>query len=129
MSEATLSKSEYQTLSKDRRPSENFRRPWYRIESGKEEHTLYVALPGVAKLDVNVALDGDQLTITGRRTSHTPDTWKTVFSELGQYDYRLALRLNVRVDESKISGEVVDGMLKLVLPMSDEAKPRMIKVD
>lgn len=130
MSDTTLTKSKPKAMTReDHQPQTNFRRPWYHIESDKESYILYVALPGVSKDGVNVALDGDQLTITGQRKSQVPETWQPVFSELNAWDFRLALRLNIKVDESKISGEVQDGLLKLVLPMTAEAKPRLIKID
>ena len=106
-----------------------FWRPWYRVENGKEEHKLLVAMPGVPKNGVEVALDGDQLTITGHRTHSVPETWKPVFTEVGHRDYRLIVRLNVEVDENKISAHVEDGMLTLTMPVKEEAKPRTIAIE
>ena len=110
-------------------PSAVYQRPWYSMESDDEAHTLRVALPGVRKSGVQVALDGDLLTITGNRHQAWPKSWKPVFSELNRHDYRLSLRLNLEVAEDRISGEVEDGMLTLKLPVKDEAKPRLIPIN
>lgn len=128
MSETTLQQSDQRPDVKGTAEHQQFWRPVYRTESTKESHTLHVALPGVPKSGVDISLDGDQLTITGHRGHPVPESWKPVYTEMGHRDYRLVVRLNVDVDPDKISAGVEDGMLQLVLPVREEAKPRQISI-
>ena len=108
---------------------EEFARPRFWSVPGKEEYELYVVMPGVAKNDVSISLDEDQLTIVGRRSKRIPENWKAHFRETNDLNFRLRARLNIRVDEDKIEAHMEDGVLRLVLPIHGEAKPRKIKVD
>jgi HSP20 family protein len=108
---------------------EEFARPQFWSVPGAEEYELHVLMPGVAKDDVSVSLNEDQLTIVGRRAKPVPESWKPHFRETNDLNYRLRVRLNIRVDEEKIEGHMEDGVLRLVLPIHGEAKPRKIKVD
>ena len=124
MSETTLSKSAQKNGAVENRSV----RPSYRVESDKEAHKLFVAMPGVNKSGIEIALDGDALTVAGHRADPIPEGWRPVFSELGSHDYRLALRLNVDVDEDKIRANIEDGLLTLTLPVREAAKPRQISI-
>lgn len=129
MSESTITNTDVGGAAAGAAERQTFWRPWYRVESGQDEHRLFVAMPGVPKSGVNLSIDGDQLTITGHRTHSVPESWKPVFTEMGHRDYRLTLRLNVEVAEDKITAQVADGMLTLTMPVKEEAKPRTIAIE
>lgn len=105
-----------------------FRRPIYEVEANAEGYKINVFMPGVAKDGVNIALNGRNLEIEGTRRDRPQESWRPVLTELNWDDYRLRLELNVRVNESAISAQVADGVLRLTLPKADEAKPRRIEV-
>jgi HSP20 family protein len=86
-------------------------------------------MPGVRREGVDISVDGDSLSITGTRTQTAQEAWRPLRRELPEGDYRLNLRLNVAVKESKISAHVEDGILDLTLPKADEIKARKIKVN
>jgi HSP20 family protein len=109
-------------------PARNWRRPQYRVSEDADAFTVKVSLPGVAKDDVDIALDGESLKIVGNRSVAVPEGWRPLHREVAPGDYRLELRLNVQVNEDKIRAEVENGILDLVLPKADAVKPRKIKV-
>ncbi len=105
-----------------------FRRPTYEVWESPDDFQVQVAMPGVTKDGLDVSLEEDILLITGTRAQKTPETWKPLRREISGHDFRLALRLNVAVDPSKISAMVEDGMLCLTLPKAEEVKPRKITI-
>jgi HSP20 family molecular chaperone IbpA len=105
-----------------------FRKPVYQVEGNAEGYQISVSMPGVAKEGVNIALHGRNLEIEGTRRERPNESWRPVLSELNWDDYRLHLELNVLVNESAISAQVTDGVLRLTLPKAEEAKPRRIEV-
>ncbi len=56
-----------------------------------------------------------------------PD-WKPLYRELSDVNYQLKLKLNVPVEDSKLSAKLEDGVLTLTLPVKEAAKPRTIAV-
>ena len=105
-----------------------FRKPVYEVEGNQDGYQISVYMPGVAKDGVNIALHGRNLEIEGTRRERLNPSWRPVLTELSWEDYRLHLELNVRGNESAISAQVVDGVLRLTLPKAEEAKPRRIEV-
>ena len=120
-----LSKQEA-PLSKVRR--HEYVRPYYEITDLEHAYEVSVHLPGVEKNKASVTLEKDTLIVEAERSPHWKEGWKPVHKEIPQADYRLRLQLNIIVDEAKISANSKDGILKIQLPVSEEAMPRTIKV-
>ena len=106
-----------------------WRRPRYDVLESDNAFDIRVSLPGVRREGVDISVDGDNLSITGTRTHATMDEWRPLRRELPEGDYRLNLRLNVAVKESKIRAHVEDGILDLTLPKADVTKARKIQVN
>lgn len=99
------------------------------VENGND--TLLMAeLPGVNKEDVKIALENDVLTISGSRKSNAlPEKAQWVRSEIRTGDFSRSVRLPKGIDAGKISAEITNGVLKIVLPKADEVKPREIRIN
>ena len=87
---------------------------------------LRLEMPGVSKDGVDVNIDGDTLTITGRRTADEPATY--LIRERRPGDYSATYTLDARVNREKIDAKMDRGILTLTLHLRDEVKPRKIKV-
>ena len=107
---------------------EEFVQPRFRTLPGKDAYQLEVLMPGVSSKGIDVSLVEDDLTVVGRRARHVPEEWRPLFLELGDYDYRLRVRLNIKVDQDGIKAHMEDGVLTLTLPIRGEAKPRRIEI-
>lgn len=105
-----------------------WRRPAYDVSENTNDFNVRVSLPGVGRDGVDISIEDETLRITGTRTVLAPGDWRPLRRELPEGDYRLELRLNVPVNETKIKAKVEDGVLDLTLPKAEEVKPRKIKV-
>ncbi|MFV1994945.1 MAG: Hsp20/alpha crystallin family protein, partial [Verrucomicrobiales bacterium] len=112
------------------RPEEQaYVKPRYSVKSSEHSFELRVVMPGVRKEDVGVSLDESRLTVTGVPHREVPASWRSIYEELERATYRLALQLHRDIDEGAITATVEDGILTLVLPIVEAAKPRVIEVE
>jgi len=84
----------------------------------KEEFVVMADLPGVNDKGLDVTLDSDLLTITG----------KTAEDAHAAYEYKRSFTLSDRVDKSGIKAAIKDGVLTLSFPYAEEAKAKKIPV-
>jgi HSP20 family protein len=97
-------------------------------ESG--DHFLAVVeLPGMRKEDIDISLHDGALTISGERKRENNDNGETAQrTERYVGTFRRSISLPTRVDPSKVAATYEDGILKVTLPKSEEAKPKQIQV-
>lgn len=89
--------------------------------------TLVADMPGVPIDKIDIDLDSDQLTIRGA-VPQQEEKGKVIFKEFTVGDYYRQFTLSSDIDRSKIQASIKDGVLKLVLPKAEAAKPRKITV-
>lgn len=90
--------------------------------------TLYADMPGVSKEKLDVNIDADTLTIAGEVTLTMDPKMEARHVEVGVPRYRRSFTLGQELDRSRIAAELKNGVLKLVIPKSEKAKPRRIEV-
>ena len=90
--------------------------------------TLVLEMPGVDKSNVDVSVEDGILTVQGRLDFSKYQGLQPVYTEYNIGHYRRSFSLSNKVDQSKISAEMKDGVLTLVLPKAEEAKPRRISI-
>jgi HSP20 family protein len=89
--------------------------------------TLLADMPGVPIDNIDIDLDSDQLTIHGR-VDQGEQKGKVIFKEYTYGDYYRQFTLSSDIDRGRIQASMKDGVLKLVLPKAEAAKPRKITV-
>lgn len=109
-------------------PEETAVKPRFRVLNSAESYTVQVEMPGVKKENLSVNLDQNVLSVRGTRSTTPPADWKPLYRELRDVNYQLKLKLNVPVEDSKLSAKLEDGVLTLTLPVKEAAKPRTIAV-
>ena len=85
---------------------------------------VVVEMPGVAKENVDVGVDNDVLTITGRIDLSKYEGLQPVYTEYNIGNYSRSFQISGKVDQDGIKAELKDGVMTLVLPKSERAKPR-----
>jgi HSP20 family molecular chaperone IbpA len=90
--------------------------------------SLIVEMPGVKKENVDVQVENDVLTISGRIDFSNYEGLQPVYTEYNVGDYARSFQLSSKVDQWKIEAQLKDGVMTLVLPKAEKAKPRKIAV-
>jgi len=110
------------------REREQFIAPDVNIYETKEGYLLEAEMPGVGKEGLEITLEGNELTISGRRSDETPQGADILFAEARPLNYRRVFELDPTVDTGKINAKMEQGVLKLTLPKTEKVKPRKITI-
>ena len=110
-----------------RQNERDFVTPPANISANDNEYVVEVEMPGVDKSGLEVTVEGNELTIIGRRKTETLEG-ELCYCESSQADFRRTFELGPDVDTTKIAAEMKQGILKLRLPKSERAKPKQIEV-
>lgn len=94
-----------------------------------EELLVRAELPGVDPKEVELSATGNSLTISGQRKKPVVDD-RAVFhrKERNYGAFRRALTLPQEVDATKTRATFTHGILEIVLPKAEIAKPRKIAI-
>lgn len=90
--------------------------------------TLKADLPGVAKENLAVDVNGDTLTIEGDVALGESANLQGVYAEVRVAHYKRSFVLSRDLDGSKIEASMKNGVLTLTVPKAEAAKPRRIAV-
>jgi HSP20 family protein len=97
-------------------------------ESG-DHFVAVVELPGMQKDAIDISLHDGMLTISGERKRESNNNGETAQrTERYVGTFRRSIALPTRVDPSKVTATYEDGILKVILPKAEEAKPKQIQV-
>ncbi|RDV36853.1 Hsp20/alpha crystallin family protein [Bradymonadaceae bacterium TMQ3] len=102
-------------------------RPNVDIYETSKALTLVADVPGTAAEDFEIDLRDNLLTIVGSVREVEPG-WQPLYSEYRVGHFMRQFRVGQQIDQTKISAEITDGVLKLTLPKAESAKPRKIEV-
>ncbi len=108
--------------------------PAVNIKETKESFEVEMAAPGMNKEDFRVELDGNMLTITSEKKSEYENKEDENYSrkEFSFQSFQRTFQLPKEVvDVDKIGAKYENGILHLVIPKKEEAKPkpaRMIQI-
>jgi len=98
------------------------------IHETKEGAIIFIDLPGVNKDSLDIDVDNNVLTIEGAIELDTPTDLNPTYRDVHAGAYKRKFTLSSELDSSKIDANLNNGVLKLIIPRSDEHKPRKIEV-
>ena len=106
---------------------------WFPVCDLRETESEYIVraeLPGVSREDVKISLINNTLHIRGEKKQETEDrkgNWHHVERSYGAFERTFALPTAVSND--KIRAKFMNGVLEIVVPKTEEAKPREIRIE
>ena len=103
--------------------------PLVDISEDDKEYLIKAELPGVKKEDVHISVENGVLTITGERKFEKEEKNKKYHRV--ERAYGSFVRTFIVPDDAeadKVAAEFKDGLLKIRIPKSEQAKPKQIEV-
>jgi HSP20 family protein len=103
--------------------------PLVDITEDDKEYLVKAEIPEMKKEDIKINVHDDVLTLSGERKYEKEEKGKKYHRVERAYgSFLRSFTLPEDADGSKISAEYKDGMLKLHLPKSEQAKKKAIEV-
>ena len=93
-----------------------------------EALTVVLEMPGVGPNSIEANVENDIVTIEGRIDFTKYEGMQPVYTEYNVGHYVRSFQISNKIDQGKISAEMKDGVVTLVLPKAEQAKARRIKV-
>jgi HSP20 family protein len=93
-----------------------------------DHYVLNADLPGVDPGSVDVDIDGQLLTIRAERTLRSDEQAQWLVRERPSGSFLRQLTLGDGLDTAGISAHYENGVLSVVIPVSEQAKPRKVEV-
>ena len=93
------------------------------------EIVVKAELPGMDRKDIQLNLENNVLSLRGERKFQKEtkdDNYHRIERSYGVFSR--AFSIPASVDEERIRADYKDGVLKIVLPKKDQAKPKQIKI-
>ena len=120
-------KQEVEKPQESTRPMRAFS-PTTDIFETDEALTMLLEMPGVDRENIEISVENGVLTVEGKINFSKYEGLQPVYSEYNVGPFRRSFRISSRIDQDKIKAEMQSGVITLVLPKAEEAKPRRIEI-
>jgi HSP20 family protein len=108
-------------------PDERTIIPLVDIIEEKDGYTLFADMPGISKDNLDLTIDNNELTITGK-IPHTEDFGVATCTEFSPSNFRRTFIVNDEIETKNISATMDNGILRLLLPKSEKVRPKKIEI-
>lgn len=93
-----------------------------------DHYMLNADLPGIDPGTVDVDVDGQLLTIRAERTARSQDGVKWLARERSSGSFLRQFNLGDGIDTERISANYDNGVLSVMIPVTEKAKPRKVAI-
>jgi HSP20 family protein len=103
--------------------------PLMNVTEDKDKYYVRAELPGIKAGELDISVTGDTLSISGEReipAENEKAQYHRREREAGKFSRIISLP--TQIDTGKVEARCADGILTLVLPKSEAAKPKQIAV-
>lgn len=90
---------------------------------------LCAEVPGLGKENLDVKIQGNYLEIKGTRKADVPAGYSVHRSERGAVNFSRSLTLPSEVDANQVEATLKNGILTLIMPKAEAAKPKQVKIN
>ncbi|MBW4032943.1 MAG: Hsp20/alpha crystallin family protein [Acidobacteria bacterium] len=93
-----------------------------------DDFVVELDLPGIDRDKLDIDVERNVLTIRAERLSRMPDAANAVANERSWGMFSRQLVLGNALDTEKVDADYTDGVLRLRIPIAEQAKPRKISI-
>jgi HSP20 family molecular chaperone IbpA len=93
-----------------------------------ETLTVVLEMPGVDRNSVGASVEDGVVTIEGRIDFSKYEGMQPMYTEYNVGHYARSFEISNKIDQSKISAQMKDGVVTIVLPKAEQARPRKIEI-
>ncbi|MEZ4937006.1 MAG: Hsp20/alpha crystallin family protein [Crocinitomicaceae bacterium] len=104
--------------------------PSVNIKETEENFLIEMATPGIKKEEINIQIENGVLIVSAMTKGEHVDTDKEeryTRREFYSTSFRQTFTLSEGIDEKQIGAKYEDGVLNIVLPKADVAKPKPVQ--
>ena len=94
----------------------------------EDGYYILMDMPGVARDDLVIDLNEDEIKISGKSDYAHPEGRKVGHVEFGSGEYFRSFTVSHLVDKERIKASLNNGVLELHLPKAEKARPRKIEI-
>jgi HSP20 family protein len=94
-----------------------------------DQFIVHLDLPGVDPGSIDITVESGMLSVSAERRFEQEDEDEIIVTERPQGRFNRDLRFGSAIDVEKIGASYEGGVLTLILPVSERAKPRTIRVE
>jgi HSP20 family protein len=99
------------------------------VAEHENEFVLLAEMPGVKKEDLKLTVENNALTLSGMRKPYEiPQDARVLLNEVRVREFSRSIEFPSDVEVDKIAAELQNGLLRVVLPKAEAAKPKQIEV-
>lgn len=98
------------------------------VSEDGDKISVEAEIPGIKPEDLNISVVGKTLTLSGEKKQEEAENVCFHRKERKWGSFRKALTLPDEVNADGVHAECKDGMLKIVLPKAEQAKPKKITI-
>lgn len=103
--------------------------PLTNVTEDNDNFYIRSELPGVKKEDLDISITGNSISISGERKITAEDEKaKYLRRERESGKFRRMIKLSSPIDSDKVEAKSTNGVLTVILPKAEAAKPRQIPV-
>jgi HSP20 family protein len=116
------------TKTEERTEEGKFFSPYTDIHETDRSVVVTMEVPGVDKNAIDIQLEKEVLTIKASIDSAKYEALRPIYSEYNVGNFVRTFAVSMKIDGSRISATVADGVLTVELPKAKEAMARRIAV-
>ena len=117
------------TKDTDENTQEILKNPAVDILESKDRFSVYINMPGVSKENVNVKVEDDELTVTGKLSVEELKDRKYIRKEIRSGNYFRKFKTTNLIDKESIQARYENGVLVLELMKKPDALPKSIAIN
>jgi len=107
---------------------EKFVVPTAALTEKPEAYELRIEVPGVAKEDAELHMEGKTLTLKTHAKFQHPAGFRQVAAEFERTNYAISADLPEMADPTTLTAKLADGVLTIVIRKRAESQPKRIEI-